>query len=176
MNRNVTEYYKLNRLEGWLAKYCDKGPLKGFRRRFITFNPSTLKLEEFKQSTDKIPLDSIDIQRSVLTINCQDELPSIYETTSHQAPPVQSTNSFRIICGEKVWLMEADSTQSCIDWLQKLQKLRKRLNDKNEDFDMLNELDDSECLIGKFMLSSQFEACWIVKLSLFYVCGVLKLC
>lgn len=27
MNRNVTEFYKVHRLEGWLSKYCGKGPL-----------------------------------------------------------------------------------------------------------------------------------------------------
>ena len=27
MNRNVVEHYRQNRLEGWLVKYCGKGPL-----------------------------------------------------------------------------------------------------------------------------------------------------
>lgn len=131
----------------------------GFKKRWIWFNPHTLKLECFKQSTDKIPLDSIDIQRAVLTINCQDELPSIIEaanqmpSTGGSAQAASACNSFRIICGEKVWILEADTPQSCIDWLHRLQKLRKRLgqSDKNgdlNDFDMLSDLVESECLIN----------------------------
>lgn len=112
----------------------------------------TLRLECFKQSTDKIPLDSIDIQKSALTINCQDELPNIYETPNNSlAIQSSSCNSFRVICGDKQWILLADSPQTCIKWLQNLQKLRKRLNDKNDDlndFDTLNELNDSECVIN----------------------------
>ena len=131
----------------------------GFKKRWLWFNPHTLKLECFKQCTDKIPLDSIDIQRSVLTINCQDELPSIIEaanntqSTGFAQADSSSCNSFRIICGEKIWILEADTPQSCIDWLQSLQKLRKRLDQPNKngdlnDFDTLSDLIDSECLIN----------------------------
>ena len=161
MNKNVIEYYKQHRLEGWLTKYCGKGPLGGFKKRWLYFNPFTLKLECFKHSTDKIPLDSIEIQHSVLTINTIDELPSIYETQTSNSQSNQSNcNSFRIIFGDKKWILEADNSQDCIKWLQKLQKLRKRLIDKNledlNDFNTLTELTDADNLInfGMFLFAN----------------------
>lgn len=157
MNNNL-------KVEGCLLKYY-KGTLGGgFRKNWFAFNPNNNKFECFKNSTtDKQqPIDSIDIRNSVLTINCPDELPSIYENsvvTSESLSSnklIESCNSFRIISGDKIWILDAGSPAECILWLESLQRLRKELLNKQTD---LNDVDANESIdsINLFTTFSKFS-------------------
>ncbi|RWS03375.1 TBC1 domain family member 2B-like protein [Dinothrombium tinctorium] len=97
-------------VSGFLNKWSGKGPLKGFKRRWFAFNEKNGKLCFYRNNDDSLPLGEIDIKRATFALSA---------TTD------PNSSVFRIITGNKEYIIEANDRESCIYWLQELQRLRR---------------------------------------------------
>ncbi|RWS31121.1 TBC1 domain family member 2B-like isoform X1 [Leptotrombidium deliense] len=95
---------------GFLNKSSGKGPLKAFRRRWFAFNENSGKLCYYRSNEDSLVLGEIDIKQASFALIANSD---------------PNSSVFRIVSGNKEFILEASDRESCLYWLQELQKLRR---------------------------------------------------
>ncbi|XP_029430799.1 TBC1 domain family member 2B isoform X2 [Rhinatrema bivittatum] len=95
------------RLCGHLHKLSGKGPLRGFRSRWMVFDPRRCFLYYFKSPQDALPLGHIDVADA-----------------SFSYDPEAEEGQFEIRSAGRVALLKARNRQAMMFWLQELQQKR----------------------------------------------------
>lgn len=101
------------KLAGHLLLYCGKGALGGFKRRWFRYDDQSGQLQCFRSADDYFPLDCLDLRQALFTINAPEE--------------GGRCHSFKVIVNDVEMLLDAETPENCIRWLQQLQQRRNRL-------------------------------------------------
>ncbi|XP_054706604.1 TBC1 domain family member 2B-like [Uloborus diversus] len=103
-----TRHY--SRLCGYLNKLGNNKILKTFRRRWFVFSENNCKLYYYRSPQDQEPLGEIDISQATFTFDVTNK---------------ERTGSFKISVPGRDYFLEANNRQTCLFWLQELQKHRR---------------------------------------------------
>nr|XP_033776080.1 TBC1 domain family member 2B [Geotrypetes seraphini] len=95
------------KLCGHLHKLSGKGPLRGFRSRWVVFDPRRCYLYYFKSPQDALPLGHIDVADASFSYDLEAE-----------------EGQFEIRSEGRVSLLKARNRQAMMFWLQELQQKR----------------------------------------------------
>lgn len=103
------------KLCGYLSKLGSRGLLKSFKKRWFVFSENNCKLYYYRSPEDILPLGEIDVAKATFS----------FEVTNVERPGL-----FCISTPEKSYDLEAPDRQTCLFWLQELQKRRKDFSRK----------------------------------------------
>ncbi|XP_067118397.1 TBC1 domain family member 2B-like isoform X2 [Centruroides vittatus] len=99
-----------SRLCGYLNKFKSKGIIKTFRRRWFVFSENTCRLYYYRSPNDSLSLGEIDISRATFH----------FDPTNKEKPGL-----FSIHTPDKEFILEAKDRNTCLFWLQELQRWRR---------------------------------------------------
>ncbi|XP_013784589.1 TBC1 domain family member 2B-like [Limulus polyphemus] len=101
-----------SKLCGYLNKLGSRGLLKSFKRRWFVFSENSCKLYYYRAPEDLLPLGEIDISKATLSFDVSPEKPGL----------------FTVSTPEKEYILEAKDRNTCLFWLQELQKWRRHFS------------------------------------------------
>ncbi|GFU41280.1 TBC1 domain family member 2B [Nephila pilipes] len=106
----LTENKEYSRLCGYLNKLGNRAILKTFRKRWFVFCEDNCKLYYYRSPQDQVPLGEIDISQATFSFDVENK---------------ERTGLFTISIPGRDYFLEASNRQSCLFWLQELQKYRR---------------------------------------------------